>query len=313
MYLGVDLGGTNIAVGLVDDNLNIIQKDSVPTNAHRKDTEIVQDIAKLCVKVLSDSNTPVSSVKWIGVGMPGTPDTKEGKCIYTNNINMRNTPIRKIIQQIIPLPVYVENDANCAALGEAYAGATKNAEHSLMITIGTGIGGGIIINKKIYSGFNNAGGELGHMVISFDGIKCTCGRNGCWEAYGSATALINQTKQAALKNPDSLMFQMVDKSIDSIGGKTAFDGMRAGCPIAAAVVERYIFYFATGLINIINIFQPETLVIGGGVSKEGDYLLNPLKEIINKEVYSRDVAQTQVRTAMLGNDAGIIGAAALGF
>lgn len=312
MYLGVDLGGTNIAVGLVDDNLNIIRKDSIPTGANRRDSEIVSDISNLCVKVLNNSNVSVSSVRWIGVGLPGTPDIKEGKCVYANNLNMRNTPIREMIQRVIPLSVYIENDANCAALGEAYSGATKDANHSLMITVGTGIGGGIIINKKIYSGFNNAGGELGHIVITVGGAECTCGRKGCWEAYGSANALINQTKQAAAENPNSLLLKMADGDISGIGGKTAFDAMRAGCPIGAAVVEKYIYYFATGLVNMINVFQPEVLVIGGGVSKEGDFLLAPLKEIVKKEVYSRDVPQTQIRTAALGNDAGIIGAAALG-
>lgn len=313
MYLGVDLGGTNIAVGLVDNNHNIIHKDSVPTLASRTDKEVVADIAKLCKKVLADANTDVSKVKWIGIGSPGTPDAAEGKIIYTNNLNMRNTPVRAWIQEEIDLPVYIENDANCAALGEAYAGATKGIDTSLMITIGTGIGGGIIINKKIYSGFNYAGGELGHIVICMDGKQCTCGRKGCWEAYGSANALKEQTAEAVKNNPESLLAKMVDNNIENITGKTAFDAMRADCPIGKAVVEQYIKYFATGLVDMINIFQPEVLVIGGGVSKEGDYLLNPLKEIINANVYSRDIPQTQIRVAQLGNDAGIIGAAALGF
>lgn len=311
MYLGVDLGGTNIAAGLVDDNFNIVYKDSIPTGAQREDKEIIYDMAMLCRSILENTGTQTDDVKWIGIGLPGTPNVKEGKSIYTNNINLRNTPVRDLMQKVIPLPVYIENDANCAALGEAFAGATKEADNSLMITIGTGIGGGIIINKKIYSGFNYAGGELGHIVILLDGEQCTCGRKGCWEAYGSASALIKQTEKAAKENPESLMSKMIETQ-GKVSGKTAFEAMREGCPAGAAVVEQYIKYFAAGIVNVINIFQPEILVIGGGVSKEGDYLLSPLKKIVEREVYSRDVEQTQIRIAQLGNDAGIIGASVLG-
>lgn len=312
MYLGIDLGGTNIAVGLVDDKFNIIHKDSIPTNADREDKAIVKDMAYLCKKVLQDSGTDVKDVKWIGVGSPGTCDVENGILIYTNNIPFRNTPIRKWIQEEIDLPVYINNDANCAALGEAYAGATKDVQNSIMITIGTGLGGGIIINKKIYSGFNGSGGELGHTCIMVDGEECSCGRKGCWEAYGSATALKAQTVRAAMAHPESHLYKMLDGKAENVSGKTAFDAMREGCPVGAAVVDQYIHYFATGIVNMINIFQPDILVIGGGVCKEGDYLLKPLMKYVNEERYSRDIPQTQIKVAELGNDAGIIGAAALG-
>ena len=312
MYLGVDLGGTNIAVGLVDDYFKIVHKDSVPTGARRTDKEIVYDIAQLCKKVIADTGTDISQVKWIGVGSPGTPDVASGVLLYTNNINLRNTPIRAWIQEEIDLPVYLDNDANCAALGEVYGGATKGADKSIMITIGTGLGGGVIIDKKIYSGFNYSGGELGHMVIVVDGEPCSCGRSGCWEAYASANALKKQTAEAIRSNPDSLLSELTGHDADKVTGKTPFDAMRAGCPVGTAVIDRYIKYFSSGLVNIINIFQPEILVIGGGVCKEGDYLLNPVKQFVKDNVYSRDVAQTEIRIATLGNDAGIIGAAALG-
>ena len=312
-YLGIDLGGTNIAAGLVDENFNIVHKDSIPTNAgSRNDKEVVKDMAYICKKILKDTNTDVSQVKWIGVGSPGTCDVENGVIIYANNIAFRDTPIRKWIQEEIDLPVYIDNDANCAALGEAYAGATKDAEHSVMITIGTGLGGGVIINKKIYSGFNSSGGELGHSIIMLDGEMCSCGRKGCWEAYGSATALKSQTYKAAMANPDSMLYKMIDGKEENVSGKTAFDAMRAGDPVATEVVNQYIKYFAAGIVNMINIFQPEILVIGGGVSKEGDYLIKPLMKYVEAERYSRDVPQTVIKTAILGNDAGIIGAAALG-
>ncbi|MDR0405963.1 MAG: ROK family glucokinase [Clostridiales bacterium] len=313
MYLGVDLGGTNIAVGLVDDHFKILHKDSVPTGAQRQDREIVRDMSALCLKVLADTGTSASDVRWIGVGAPGTPDVASRSIIYTNNINMRNTPLGDWMREDTGLPVYLDNDANCAALGEAYAGATKGVSHSVMITIGTGLGGGIIINKKIYSGFNFAGGELGHNVIVMGGEPCTCGRKGCWEAYASANALKRLTREAIAAEPDSQMSELTGRDPENVSGKTAFDAMRGGCPVGTAVVEAYIKYFAAGIINMINTFQPEVLVIGGGVCKEGDYLLTPLKEIVAREVYSRDVRQTEIRIAQLGNDAGIIGAAALGF
>ena len=312
-YLGIDLGGTNIAAGLVDENFNIVHKDSIPTNAQgRDDRAIVKDMVYICKKILKDTDTDVSEVKWIGVGSPGTCDIKNGNIIYSNNIPFRNTPIRKWIQEELDLPVYIDNDANCAALGEAYAGATKDAEHSVMITIGTGLGGGVIINRKIYSGFNSSGGELGHTVIVFDGEKCSCGRKGCWEAYGSANALKSQTYKAVMENPESILYNMCEGKAENISGKTSFDAMRAGCPVGKAVVDQYIKYFAVGIVNMINIFQPEILVIGGGVSKEGDYIIKPLMKYIEAERFSRDVPQTEIRTAQLGNDAGIIGAAALG-
>lgn len=309
MYLGVDLGGTNIAVGLVDENGKILHKDSIPTRAERTDVEVVTDIAKLCVKIIEETK---SEPKWIGIGAPGTMDGENGVVIYSNNINMRNTPVRKIIQEIIDLPVYIENDANCAALGEAYGGATKDADNSIMITLGTGVGGGIIINKHIYSGFNFAAGELGHTVIVVDGEPCTCGRKGCWEAYSSATALIRMTKEEALANKDSLLYTSVDGDMSKIGGRTAWDAMRAGDASGKKVVDLYIKYLAEGIANIINIFQPEILVLGGGVANEKDNLIVPLKAEVDKLIYSKDIRQTVIKSAELGNDAGIVGAAMLG-
>ena len=312
MYIGIDLGGTNIAVGLVDDAGTIIHKESAPTLAKRHYSEIIKDMANLSLKVVKDAGYDLNKVKAIGIGSPGTPDNEKGLLIYTNNINFYNVPMREEMQKHINLPVYIENDANCAALAEAIAGAAKDARSCIAITLGTGVGGGIIIDKKIYSGFNHAGGELGHTIIQIDGEPCTCGRKGCWETYASATALVRQTKKAAKENPDSLIYKMVNGDIEKIGGKTAFDASRAGDAVGASVVKTYIRYIAEGIINVINIFQPEILVIGGGICKEGDYLLNPLKEIVKKHVYSKDIPQTEIKVAQLGNDAGIIGAAMLG-
>lgn len=314
MYcVGIDLGGTNIAAGLVDLDGNIIYKDSVPTQRERQYQEIIKDMAMLAKEVIEKSNVPMEKVKSIGVGSPGTPDCKNGIIVYNNNLNFRNVPIREEMQKYLDLPVYVDNDANCAALAESAAGAAKGTKTSVTITLGTGIGSGIIIDGKVYSGFNFAGGEIGHTVIVVDGEQCTCGRKGCWEAYASATALIRQTKRAAVENPESAINKLVDGGLDKIDAKTAFDAAKLGDETGEAVVKQYIKYIAEGVINVINIFMPEVLVIGGGVCKEGDYLLNPLKEMVKAGVYSKEeIPQTQIKTAQLGNDAGIVGAAMLG-
>jgi glucokinase len=314
MYcVGIDLGGTNIAAGLVDLDGNIIYKDSVPTQRERQYQEIIKDMAMLAKEVIEKSNVPMEKVKSIGVGSPGTPDCKNGIIVYNNNLNFRNVPIREEMQKYLDLPVYVDNDANCAALAESAAGAAKGTKTSVTITLGTGIGSGIIIDGKVYSGFNFAGGEIGHTVIVVDGEQCTCGRKGCWEAYASATALIRQTKRAAVENPESAINKLVDGDLDKIDAKTAFDAAKLGDETGEAVVKQYIKYIAEGVINVINIFMPEVLVIGGGVCKEGDYLLNPLKEMVKAGVYSKEeIPQTQIKTAQLGNDAGIVGAAMLG-
>ena len=310
MRIGVDIGGTNLVAGLVDDKFNLVDKVGTPANGSRSDREIIDDIIMLCKKLMSQNNLEVSDIEAIGLGVPGCFDNDNGVIVFCENINFLNTPVGEWIRREIDVPVYLGNDADCAALGEAYAGATKDAAHSVMVTIGTGIGGGIIINKKIYSGFNGCGGELGHMVIKSDGELCGCGRRGCFEAYGSATALVKQTKDAIIKNPESYLAKT---PLEEVNGKTAFDAMRAGCPVGTAVVEKYVENFATGITNIINIFQPEMVVIGGGFSKEGKPFTDMIMKYVSKERYGENTGlpKTTLCTAVLGNDAGVIGAALL--
>lgn len=314
MRIGVDIGGTNLVAGLVDDNYNLVCKEATPALATRPDTEIVADIIMLCKRLMENNNLSEKDVRSIGVGIPGCHNPDTGVVLYCANINLHNTPMADMIRKEIDVPVFLGNDADCAALGEAYAGATKDVSDSMMITIGTGIGGGIIINKKIYNGFNHIGGELGHMVIVQDGELCGCGRKGCWEAYGSATALIRRTKAAVEANPDSKLAKLVDGDVSKVDGKTAFDAMRDGCPVGTAVVDEFVKCFSTGLINIINIFQPEKVVIGGGISKEGKPLVDAIMRHVDAERYGKDneLPKTTIHTAELGNDAGIIGAAVLG-
>ncbi len=314
MYtLGIDLGGTNIAVGLVNENNEIVLKGSVPTKAEREISFVVDDMASLCLKLIADAGLTACDIAHAGVASPGTVNPETGVVEYSNNLKMKDVPLAKMLSERTGIKdIYLANDADAAAYGEAVAGAAKGTVNSVMITLGTGVGGGIIIENKIYSGFNHAGGELGHTVIEKGGRPCSCGRLGCWEAYSSATGLIKMTKEKMQECPDSKMWALCDGDLAKAGGKTAFKAAKEGDAAGKAVVDCYISYLACGLANVINIFQPEVLSIGGGVCNEGDYLLVPVKEQISKEIYTRSGSkQTDIRIAKLGNDAGIIGAAAL--
>lgn len=307
VYIGVDLGGTNIAAGIVDENGKLLYQDSTPTKAERSAEEITEDMCVLCKKLVDEAGFTMDDVAAVGVGCPGTADSENGVIEYANNINMKHFPIREVIQKYIDKPVNIENDANAAAYGE-YAINGNGAKSYVFITLGTGVGGGVIIDGKIYRGFNFAGGELGHTTVMMDGEQCSCGKKGCWEAYASVTALIRQTKAAMEKNPESLMHKIAEDE-GKVSGRTAFEAAKKGDAAGQAVVDAYIKYVADGLVSILNIFQPEKIAIGGGISKEGDYLLNPLKELVYKDDYNKYMKKTEIEIATLFNDAGIIGAA----
>lgn len=314
-YLGIDLGGTNIAVGLVDENYGIVKKGNVPTNASRHPDEIVADMGKLCLSVVAEYGIGIGDVEACGIASPGTANSDTGIVEYANNISMLNYPIVERLRKHIGLEkIYLDNDANAAALGEALAGSAKGASSAVMITLGTGVGGGIIIDGKIYSGFNHAGAELGHTVIEKDGRQCSCGRKGCFEAYSSATGLINMTKEKMELDPSSAMWDVCGRDIAKVNGRTAFNAAKQYKDRSASeVCDMYISYLATGIANMMNIFQPEVISIGGGVSNEGDGLFVPLCKQVYAENYAKNSKkQTKIEKATLGNDAGIIGAAALG-
>ncbi len=312
-YVGIDLGGTNIVAGVVDEQYNILAKASTKTNCPRPDREIARDMAKMAIQAVENAKLTMDQIEWIGIGTPGIANSRDGIIEYSNNLGFVNTPMVKYIQEDIDKPVFVENDANAAAYGEFVAGAAKGANNAVCITLGTGVGGGIIIDGKIYAGSNFAGAEIGHTVISVDGPQCTCGRKGCFEVFSSATGLIRMTKESMAKNPDSSMHKLVAERSGKVSARIAFDAMRMGDAAAKAVVDDYIKYLAAGITNTINTFQPDILCIGGGVCNEGDALLLPVKELVAKEVYTRNSNQhAQIVIAKLGNDAGIIGAAFLG-
>lgn len=313
MYnIGVDLGGTNIAAAIVAEDGNIIKKASIPTLNHREDKEILKDMAELCLRLVKEANIPEDKIHSIGIGSPGIVDSSIGEIVYANNLNFKNSPVAKIVQQYINKPVYLENDANAAAYGEYESGAGTVYKDLVAITLGTGVGGGIILDGKIVSGSFHAGAELGHIVMVVDGELCTCGRRGCWESYSSATGLIREAKKAAINNPESILNALVSNNLDKMNAKIAFDAAWAGDEAAKAVINQYIKYLAIGLVNVINIVQPEVIVLGGGISAQKEKLLKPLRERIIKEIYGGEEAfKTIIKVAELGNEAGIIGASML--
>ena len=311
-YVGIDLGGTNIKAGIVSEQGEIVCKKSVKTNLE-SDVRVVRDMAAIAKAVIAESGIAPAEVCSVGIGAPGTPDNVKGYMEYANNLPFLKTPVRDIMKESLTYPIYIDNDANCAAMAESEAGAAKGILNSVTITIGTGLGCGVIINGRIYSGFNQAGSEFGHVSIVRDGYPCTCGRRGCFEAYASATGLIRLTLDMAKAHPESILGKRIAANGGKASGRHAFEAMREGDSFAAAVVDDYIEYLSEGLANIINAFMPEVLVVGGGVCNEGDPLMIPLIEkTMSKPYFGPGVKRTEIRIAKMGNDAGIVGAAMMG-
>lgn len=309
-YLGIDLGGTSTKAGIVDDQGRILFKDFFKTYAARDQYEIVHDMGSLAKKVIESSGIPMAEIAAIGVGSPGTSNNANGELIFTGNLSFRHMPMRTEFHKMINLPFFIDNDANVAALAESATGAAKGTKSSVTITLGTGVGGGFVINNRIYSGFNQAGCEIGHTVVLAGGEPCTCGRRGCFEVYSSATALKRETTRAAQAHPESILIKLIAENGGHADGRTAFIGMRAGDPTAAAVVEQYIEMLAESLANVINSCMPEVIVIGGGISHEGESLLIPVRErALARAFLAEGVDRPRIVLAKMGNDAGIVGAA----
>ena len=312
MYrIGVDLGGTKTAAALVDGENRIVCKKTAKTEPEKGNAFVAETIARLVSEVLAETGIKAGEVGLLGVATPGAIDVDNGYVERACNLDMEHYPLAKALRELTGINnIKLENDANAAALGEAVAGAAKGSSCSVMITLGTGVGGGFVINGKIFSGFNYTGGEFGHMVIAYGGRQCNCGRKGCWEAYSSATALISDTKKAMDADPGSYLHEVAKE--EGVNGKTAFIAARKGDAAAQKVVDSYISHLACGIVNIINMLQPDILCIGGGVSNEGDGLMIPLKEKIAEEIFTQNTGPTtQIRIAQLGNNAGLIGAANL--
>ncbi len=314
MYIGVDIGGTNLAAGLVDENLHIVASAKRRMNVSGVRELLANEIIAVADECLEKAGAAHSCVEYIGIGTPGVMDRGWGIIKYSSNIPFHNTPIRDMIQSSWDVPVFIENDAGCAAIGEHMVGAAQGYASAVVITLGTGIGGGIIIDNKLFRGLGGDGSEIGHMVIEVDGMPCSCGRKGCWEAYSSATGLKRMTAEEMLRSKDSIMWELTGGDISQIGGRTPFIATEKGDAAGCTVVNKFLKYLAAGVANMINIFRPGIVVIGGGVSNEEEKLMfDPLREIVAGECYDPSIAPPNIVKAQLGNDAGIIGAALLGF
>lgn len=308
-YLGIDLGGTFIKGGVVDENGKIVFSDKTPTESKQGLDRVMDNVAKLVNSLLVSAEISKSDVSGAAMGLPGMVDSKKGEVTVSNNLAWFHAPVVEKLKERTGFDFKISNDANVAALGEATYGAGSDYEDSVLVTLGTGIGGGIIVGNRMIEGNKSAGAEIGHMVIVDGGEQCTCGRKGCFEAYCSATALIRDTKRAMLAHKDSKMWEIGD--VESVTGKTAFDYKDVD-EYAAKVVDGYIEKLACGLVNIANIFRPHAIMLGGGVCAQGDNLVKPLQKLIDEQIFGTfHGPKCPVTIAKLGNDAGILGAAAL--
>lgn len=310
--VGIDLGGTAVKIGLVDASYDIIAKISIRTNANRPFQEIIADIGDTAATLLKENNCSIKDCIGVGIGSPGTIDSKNGMVLYSNNIQWSHVALADMLKQYLPVPIYVQNDANCAALGEVVKGAAKGCQNAIFLTLGTGVGGGIVIDGKIFEGGHAGGAELGHIKSGSEGRRCTCGRMDCLEAYASATALIQDAKNAAAQHPESMLWELCGHQLEQMDAKIPFDAAWAGDPCGKALVEQYINSLADGITDLANIFRPDIVVLGGGICAQGEKLTQPLNQYLRQNCFGNTVTYIpKVVTAQNGNQAGIIGAAAL--
>lgn len=312
-YLGIDLGGTNMVAGVVDEKFNLLNTCRTSTDSKRSFEEIVADMAMVAKKALSESGLSEQDIDYVGIGAPSMVNPKTNRLIFANNLGWRNVDIGAEFQKSWDIPVKLGNDADCAALGEVLAGVAKEHSSALMITLGTGVGGGIVIDNKLFLGGEGMGVEPGHFTLIYNGAYCSCGRRGCLEAYASVTALIRQTIDRMVVSPHSLMWEECGKDLNKVSGRTSFDAARRGDEAAIEVVTEYIDYLGVGIASLVTAIRPEAVIIGGGISNEGDSLIIPLKKVVYDNLYAKDIiAPPPILKAKLGNSAGIIGAALLG-
>ncbi len=310
-YIGIDIGGMSVKAGVINSAGEIIAQSSCPTYPDKHYSVMVADTYELCKQITEKANLTKEDIAAIGIGCPGTIWSDKGIITYANNLHFDKVPFVAEFKKYWNTDIVIENDANCAALGEYTFGSGKGSKNCIFITLGTGVGSGIILDGKIYNGKKGAGAEAGHMVIRIDGEKCTCGRRGCWEVYASATALIRDTKRAMQKHPESLLHKVAE-NYGKVSAKVSFDAAKQGDPIAKALVKRYVKYVGTGAVNLINIFRPDVLMIGGGVSNEGQYFIDMIQRYVNRYHYGGRInPKVKIVRATLLNNAGIIGAASL--
>lgn len=308
-YLGIDIGGMTVKGILTDKSGKVYASGSVATDSDKGGQAMCANIVSLITEMIADGKADKSDIVGVGVGCPGLIDSSNGVVVFAGNLNLKNFPLAKEISEKTGFKVKLTNDANAAALGEAVFGAGNNYKNSILVTLGTGVGGGIVIDGKLFEGGKSAGTEIGHTVIVENGLKCTCGRKGCFERYASASALMEQTREAMEGNRNSEMWKSYD--LTTVSGKTPFEYYDSDLT-AKLVVDKYISHLACGILNMINIFRPEVVMLGGGVSEQGENLTKPLRKIIDAEIFAgSDYAPVKIVKAALGSRAGAFGAAAL--
>ena len=312
LYIGIDLGGTGIKAGVVNDKGEILSKASCPTLPERGYEAVIRDMANLAIQVARDSGHEIGDMEAIGVGLPGIMDPRTGRIPFCTNLGWHDVPLVEEMAKYVDVPVFVDNDATVAGLAESVAGVSAGCENSVFVTLGTGVGGGVVLGGKVFSGSHGVATEIGHMITVVDGEPCTCGNRGCFERYASATALIREGRRMCEAKPDTALAKAVGGDLSAINAKHVIDLAKAGDPDCAAIFDRYVEHLAIGLVNIINLYDPEVIVLGGGVSHAGQFLLDAVRAKLPSLVFYKGMPYARVELAKLTNDAGIIGAAMLG-
>lgn len=313
MRIGIDIGGMSIKLGIVDDGYKIVAKKVISTNSREQSqTEISGAIARAVCALAEENGIAIADCGCVGIACPGTVDCEKGSVLYSNNLEWENLPLLEIMKQYIPAPVALANDADAAALGEVLAGAAKEKKNAILLTLGTGVGGGVILDGRIFTGALRGGCEPGHMVVRQGGKRCTCGRGGCLEQYASATALMTAAREAAEQNSESLLMQMCGQDVEQLDGRHVFDAAQMGDAAAIAVIDEYEENLSEGIASLVNIFRPEIVILGGGVSAQGKNLTDALQKRVDSMCFGGSHGETPpIVTSLLGNDAGMIGAAYL--
>ena len=311
-YIGIDLGGTGIKAGIVDENGAILCKESCPTGVERGYEAVIRDMARLCEETVAKSGHSMKEIQAIGIGLPGIYDPATGLVPFCTNLHWHQVPVVEEMHKYLDKPIYIGNDATVAGLAESVAGVSKGASVSIFVTLGTGVGGGIVVDGKPYSGPHGVASAIGHMITVVGGEMCTCGNRGCWERYASATAIIREGRKFAEAHPDCAIAKAVNGDMDAITAKTVIDLAKAGDPDAARLFDNYVEHLCVGLVNLINLYDPEIIALGGGVSHAGQFLLDAVNAKLPDFVFYKTMPYAKIELARLGNDAGIIGAAMLG-
>ncbi|GAA0180807.1 ROK family protein [Clostridium sediminicola] len=305
--IGIDLGGTKISGVLSNLNGKIMYKHTIPTNAYEGEQAVLDRIIGVIDKVILDSNANLEEIKAIGIGSPGPLNAKTGVIIETSNLPFKNFQLIQPIKERFNIPTFLDNDANVATLGEHMFGAGKGTENMIYVTVSTGVGGGAIINGKIFRGNTNNALEVGHTTIDVDGPTCNCGNKGCIEAYSSGTAIARLANEAVQKGESTSL-----NNYEKITAKEVFVEAEKGDSVAKAVLDLSLNYLGVFIANLITTFDPEMIVIGGGVSMAGKIVFDKINEVVKVRCLKQMAESCKIVPAGLGTDAGIVGAAALG-